>query len=245
MLIKVIALLTAAALTGCTHAAAATAPVRADHAAFVDEMVAKHGFERDALVRLFAGLETRQDIIDAITRPAEALPWHRYRNIFLTGAPLALVLALGPAACSEAEMEQAGAELGEAAADVADATEEMVQNAGEATEELVRNAGAATDAMVDSFRSAASDDARVYFVNLDDGDVVTSPVTSPAASGSWSRTTPSNTMRAPASGAAIAARKTAESKGSSVTTDISTKSMPFSLGVRREVQSPTAPSKLN
>lgn len=60
--------------------------MRADYASFIDEMVEKHGFERDALVELFTGVERRQDIIDAITRPAEALPWHRYRNIFLTEA---------------------------------------------------------------------------------------------------------------------------------------------------------------
>ena len=81
-----IVLLAAAALGGCTHAAAAVPPLRADHAAFIDAMVAEHGFERDALARLFAGVETRDDIIAAITRPAEALPWHRYRGIFLTDA---------------------------------------------------------------------------------------------------------------------------------------------------------------
>jgi len=63
--------------------------VRADHAEFIDQMVDKHGFDRAELISLFAGMETRQDIIDAITRPAEALPWHRYRNIFLTEARIA------------------------------------------------------------------------------------------------------------------------------------------------------------
>ena len=86
---KFIALLAASALTGAACAAPATPAgptMRADYAAFIDEMVAKHGFERDALAKLFTGVERRQDIIDAITRPAEALPWHRYRNIFLTDA---------------------------------------------------------------------------------------------------------------------------------------------------------------
>jgi membrane-bound lytic murein transglycosylase B len=86
---KFIALLAASALTGAACAAPATpiaSPLRADYAAFIDEMVEKHGFERAALASLFTGVERRQDIIDAITRPAEALPWHRYRNIFLTEA---------------------------------------------------------------------------------------------------------------------------------------------------------------
>lgn len=89
---KFIVLLAAAALTGtaCAAPAAPAVPasssMRADYASFIDEMVEKHGFERDALVALFTGVERRQDIIDAITRPAEALPWHRYRNIFLTEA---------------------------------------------------------------------------------------------------------------------------------------------------------------
>ena len=81
-----IALLAAAALGGSTHAAAAAPTLRADYSEFIDEMVAEHAFERDALERLFAGVETREDIIAAITRPAEALPWHRYRGIFLTEA---------------------------------------------------------------------------------------------------------------------------------------------------------------
>ena len=65
-----IVLLAAAALGGCTHAAAAVPPLRADHAAFIDEMVAEHAFEREALERLFSGIDTREDIIAAITRPA-------------------------------------------------------------------------------------------------------------------------------------------------------------------------------
>ncbi len=86
---KLIALLAAAALTGsacAVPAATSASPIRADYASFIDEMVEKHGFERDALAELFTGVERRQDIIDAITRPAEAWPWHRYRNIFLTEA---------------------------------------------------------------------------------------------------------------------------------------------------------------
>ena len=51
---------------------------------FVDEMVAKHGFERAALAEMLAGASYQQKVIDRITRPAEALPWKRYRKIFVT-----------------------------------------------------------------------------------------------------------------------------------------------------------------
>lgn len=77
-----------AAVLALTAACAVAEPtnLRADHAEFIDQMVDKHGFDRAELISLFAGMETRQDIIDAMMRPAEALPWHRYRNIFLTEA---------------------------------------------------------------------------------------------------------------------------------------------------------------
>lgn len=52
--------------------------------AFIDEMVAKHGFNSAELATLFAEVETQPRIIEAITRPAEAKPWHAYRKIFLT-----------------------------------------------------------------------------------------------------------------------------------------------------------------
>ncbi|HET7370158.1 MAG TPA: lytic murein transglycosylase B [Gammaproteobacteria bacterium] len=51
---------------------------------FIDRMVAKHDFDRARLEALFAGAEHRQSIIDRMNSPAEALPWYRYRGIFLT-----------------------------------------------------------------------------------------------------------------------------------------------------------------
>ncbi|MCC5887440.1 MAG: lytic murein transglycosylase B [Gammaproteobacteria bacterium] len=51
---------------------------------FMDEMVTRHGFERDDLKTLFAAAERQQGIIDAISRPAErVLTWGEYREIFL------------------------------------------------------------------------------------------------------------------------------------------------------------------
>lgn len=57
-----------------------------DLGGFIDEMVEKHQFERDALNALFAQAEHQQGIIDLMTRPAERRPWHDYRPIFLTEA---------------------------------------------------------------------------------------------------------------------------------------------------------------
>lgn len=52
---------------------------------FVDSMVDKHDFDRDALNAILEHAETQDGILKAISRPAEkTLTWHEYRNIFLT-----------------------------------------------------------------------------------------------------------------------------------------------------------------
>jgi len=53
---------------------------------FVDEMVTKHRFDRSQLTALLGKARYRQDIIDAISRPAEAKPWYQYRPLFVTEA---------------------------------------------------------------------------------------------------------------------------------------------------------------
>lgn len=56
-----------------------------DVQAFIDEMVKRHGFEREELVVLFDQANKRNDILEAIARPAEKTkPWYEYRRIFLT-----------------------------------------------------------------------------------------------------------------------------------------------------------------
>jgi len=57
-----------------------------DRQAFIDRMVAEHGFDAARLNRLLDSAQLRQDILDAISRPAEAKPWWQYRPIFLTDA---------------------------------------------------------------------------------------------------------------------------------------------------------------
>jgi membrane-bound lytic murein transglycosylase B len=57
--------------------------LRADMAAFVQEMSARHGFDEEELRRLLAHAELRPDIIASMSKPAEAKPWYRYRPIFV------------------------------------------------------------------------------------------------------------------------------------------------------------------
>jgi len=57
----------------------------AEVSVFIDDMVKRHGFERQALVMLFDHAKKREDILEAIARHAEKTkPWYEYRKIFLT-----------------------------------------------------------------------------------------------------------------------------------------------------------------
>ncbi|HET6604438.1 MAG TPA: lytic murein transglycosylase B [Xanthomonadaceae bacterium] len=58
----------------------------ADPAQFAQEVAAEHGIEAGRVGALLGQAVYRQSIIDAITRPAEAKPWHAYRPIFLNAA---------------------------------------------------------------------------------------------------------------------------------------------------------------
>lgn len=61
-------------------------PLRPEVRQFVDTMVNQHQFDRNELGALLGQAQTRQDIIAAITRPAEAKPWFQYRPIFVNDA---------------------------------------------------------------------------------------------------------------------------------------------------------------
>ncbi len=50
---------------------------------FIDEMVKKHDFNSLELTNLLSQGEIKTTIIDAMNRPAEAMPWYKYRKIFL------------------------------------------------------------------------------------------------------------------------------------------------------------------
>jgi len=53
---------------------------------FIDEMVAKHDFQRAELVALFEKVQPRERIIQIMTAPAEGKPWNKYRPIFVNEA---------------------------------------------------------------------------------------------------------------------------------------------------------------
>ena len=47
--------------------------------------IKKDGFEQPYVTAVFSGIESKQAILDAMSRPAEKVkPWFEYRNIFLT-----------------------------------------------------------------------------------------------------------------------------------------------------------------
>ena len=72
------------------HAAPPAAPVpgyadRADVRVFIDEMVAKSGFDRRALRRFFANVRYQRSIVNAMSRPVIAPPkWYQYAPQFLS-----------------------------------------------------------------------------------------------------------------------------------------------------------------
>nr|WP_229381869.1 lytic murein transglycosylase B [Spiribacter sp. 2438] len=77
----------ALAMAGCTSFAAEDPGDTDALRAFTESMAERHGMDAEQLTRLLVDDARHQsDIIDAITRPAEALPWYRYRAIFLTEA---------------------------------------------------------------------------------------------------------------------------------------------------------------
>jgi len=52
--------------------------------AFVTTMVEKHNFDETYVKKILSAAEKKQNILDAISRPAEKTkPWHEYRKIFL------------------------------------------------------------------------------------------------------------------------------------------------------------------
>jgi len=50
---------------------------------FINKMVTQHEFNAAELTGLFHKVEEKQNIIKAMTRPAEGMPWYKYRKIFM------------------------------------------------------------------------------------------------------------------------------------------------------------------
>ena len=60
---------------------------RKDVLAYVDSLVAQHGFAKQGLLDIFADAAHRPNIVEAISRPKErTLKWYEYRRIFLQEA---------------------------------------------------------------------------------------------------------------------------------------------------------------
>ena len=57
---------------------------RDDVKAFIDMMVDKHDYDRQLLTDWFRKAVKQEETIKSLDKPAEALPWHRYRKIFMT-----------------------------------------------------------------------------------------------------------------------------------------------------------------
>ena len=58
---------------------------RPDVQAFIGELVQKDGFQQPYVTTVFGGIESKQSILDAMSRPAEKVkPWFEYRDIFIT-----------------------------------------------------------------------------------------------------------------------------------------------------------------
>ncbi|HSH41910.1 MAG TPA: lytic murein transglycosylase B [Arenicellales bacterium] len=58
----------------------------ADHPyleAMVNRLADEHGLDRARLVRTFERVQLRPQVVEAMQRPAERLPWHRYRSFFI------------------------------------------------------------------------------------------------------------------------------------------------------------------
>lgn len=51
---------------------------------FIKNMTMKHQFDESYLDDLFQSVEIKPDILKRISSPAEGMPWHKYRKIFLT-----------------------------------------------------------------------------------------------------------------------------------------------------------------
>ncbi len=86
-------------LVGCAACAGLLAgAARADNedavtnarSAFIDKMVAEHGFDRAALTKSLGSATIDQKILDAMARPTvRVAPWYEYRAIFINDARIA------------------------------------------------------------------------------------------------------------------------------------------------------------
>lgn len=84
---KTISLLIGCLVLGCATTGSADYSDHAETQGFIDEMVLDHGFEPEPLRQWLGQAEKKQNILDAISRPAEKTKtWKEYRPIFIVPA---------------------------------------------------------------------------------------------------------------------------------------------------------------
>ncbi len=84
---KTLSLLTGCLVLGCATTGSADYGQHAQTQDFIDEMVRDHGFEPEPLRQWLGQAEKKQNILDAIARPAERTKtWKEYRPIFIVPA---------------------------------------------------------------------------------------------------------------------------------------------------------------
>lgn len=84
-MIRFLPLVALSAVTTATSPALAFDIKRPEVRTFIDSMSREHGFEKPRLEALLKAAETKQPILDAISKPAERVtPWYEYRDRFLT-----------------------------------------------------------------------------------------------------------------------------------------------------------------
>ena len=78
---------------------------------FINRMVDEHSYDRDTLESVLQDAESKESILEAISRPAErTLEWHEYRDIFLTRERIAAGAAFWQE--HEAELSRISEETG-------------------------------------------------------------------------------------------------------------------------------------
>jgi membrane-bound lytic murein transglycosylase B len=70
----------------CLFLVSCTSNIKETENAFIEQMVTKHQFNQSELEKLFETVEIKPDILKRIASPSEAMPWYKYRKIFLTEA---------------------------------------------------------------------------------------------------------------------------------------------------------------
>jgi len=77
------------ALVSAPAPAAATRPLRPEIVEFIDEMAARHQYDRAVLRRAFAEVRPRPGILRAMAAPGTARPWHVFRARYIDDVRIA------------------------------------------------------------------------------------------------------------------------------------------------------------